>query len=105
MAKIYELCRWLTTHCCANALRVMALPFHPRQIASDGLGRLTPASIKSLQEQFREQGYLWLKELLDRDDVLAFRRRYFEAFQHTGLVQLDTDPAEGFYDGRMKTRT
>ena len=71
--------------------------------ASNRLGWLTPsdpaASIKSLQEQFREQGYLWLKGLLNRDDVLDFRRRYFQAFQPTGLVQCDTDPVEGFYDG------
>ncbi len=72
------------------------------------MGRLTPSdastSIKTLQEQFREQGYLWLKGLLDRDDVLAFRRRYFEAFRHTGMIRLDADPVKGIYDGANENK-
>ena len=53
--------------------------------------------MSALREQYREQGYLWLKGLLDRDDVLAFRRRYFSAFLPTGLLRADADPVEGFY--------
>ena len=60
--------------------------------APNRLGWLTPsdpaASIKSLREQFDEQGYLWLKGILDRDEVLDFRHRYFSAFKETGLVPL-----------------
>ena len=67
------------------------------------LGWLTPsdpaASISALREQFQEQGYLWLKGILDRDDVLDFRRRYFAAYRDTGLVRREIDPDEGIYDG------
>ena len=71
--------------------------------ASNRLGWLQPSdpksSIEALREQFCEQGYLWLKGLLERDQVLDFRRRYFAAFMATGLVRRDCDPVEGIYDG------
>ncbi len=76
--------------------------------APNRLGRLTATDsgrpIKALQEQFHEQGYLWLKGILDRDDVLDFRRRYFAAFADTGLVRCDIDPAEGIYDGANENK-
>ena len=65
------------------------------------LGALTPSDasqpVKKLWEQFQEQGYLWLKGLLDRQDVLDFRRRYFTAFVPTGLVAAGSDPLDGIY--------
>ncbi len=70
---------------------------------SQRLGRLVPsdpaASRDELWEQYRAQGYLWLKGILDRDQVLDFRRRYFAAFQETGLVASGKDPVEGIYSG------
>lgn len=53
--------------------------------------------IADLQEQFAQQGYLWLKGILNRDRVLAFRQRYFEALAHTGLLKSGSDPIEGRY--------
>ncbi|MDB5079146.1 MAG: Phytanoyl-CoA dioxygenase [Chloroflexi bacterium] len=67
----------------------------------DRLGWLVPSdptgSIEVLWEQYKSQGYLWLKGLLDREAVLAFRRFYFTAFQSTGLLKPGTDPVEGIY--------
>lgn len=67
------------------------------------LGWLTPsnpkASIESLRKQFDEQGYLWLQGILDRDKVLAFRERYFEAMRDSGLLRDGTDAVDGFYSG------
>jgi hypothetical protein len=69
----------------------------------DRLGELAPsdphAPIDSLREQYRSQGYLWLRGILDRDAVLAFRRRYFAAFQHTGLIADRSDLEDGIYGG------
>lgn len=71
--------------------------------APNRLGWLTAStlsqSMDSLRAQFHDQGYLWLKGILDRDEVLDFRRRYFSAFKETGLVRCDVDPGEGIYDG------
>ena len=65
------------------------------------LGWLIPSdpndAIETLQQQFTEQGYLWLKGLLNREDVLAFRRRYFEAMEGTGLIKNHTSIMDGMY--------
>lgn len=67
----------------------------------DRLGWLVPSDPRSplelLREQYTAQGYLWLKGLLDREAVLAFRRFYFEAFQTTGLIEPGSDPVEGLF--------
>ena len=67
------------------------------------LGSLVPSDpatpLQTLKEQYRAQGYLWLKGFLPRDEVLEFRRRFFTAFQETGLLKVDTDPTEGIFSG------
>ncbi len=67
------------------------------------LGWLQPsnpaAPIDALREQFTAEGVLWLRGILDRDAVLDFRRRYFSAFQHTGLLTPGSDPLDGIYAG------
>lgn len=72
------------------------------------LGWLTPTDpgepLARLREQFRSQGYLWLKGILPRDQILDFRRRYFTAFLETGLVHPDFDPREGIYSGGGEDR-
>jgi ectoine hydroxylase-related dioxygenase (phytanoyl-CoA dioxygenase family) len=64
---------------------------------------LTPSDptrpIAELREQYAAQGYLWLKGLLDRKTIFAFRKRFFRAFAETGLLMPGTDPAEGIYSG------
>jgi ectoine hydroxylase-related dioxygenase (phytanoyl-CoA dioxygenase family) len=73
------------------------------KMTADRLEWLTPsdpaASIESLREQFRAQGYLWLKRLLNRDAILNFRGRFFEAFHETGLLAKGTDVADGIFSG------
>lgn len=67
------------------------------------LGWLEPTDpalpITTLREQFRAQGYLWLKGILDRNAVLAFRHRFFGAFKETGLLAVGSDPVDGIYSG------
>ncbi len=70
----------------------------------DRLGRLEPTDPArprdALWEQYRAQGYLWLKGILNRAEVLAFRRRYFVAFVAAGLplIAPGTDAVAGVYD-------
>jgi ectoine hydroxylase-related dioxygenase (phytanoyl-CoA dioxygenase family) len=52
-----------------------------------------------LRKQYAAQGYLWLRGLLDRDEVLDFRRHYFAAFAQTGLLAAGSDPVDGIYAG------
>jgi ectoine hydroxylase-related dioxygenase (phytanoyl-CoA dioxygenase family) len=68
---------------------------------ADRLGWLTSSDAHQpparLWEQFQAQGYLWLRGILDRADVLDFRRRFFSAFARAGLLAPGTDPTEGIY--------
>lgn len=74
--------------------------------APDRLGWLTPSDPKrpmaELREQYDAQGYLWLRGLLPRGEVLDFRRRYFAAFAGTGLLAPGSDPVDGIYAGDGK---
>jgi ectoine hydroxylase-related dioxygenase (phytanoyl-CoA dioxygenase family) len=68
------------------------------------LGRLTPSDpsvpIADLRVQYAAQGYLWLKGFLDRDAVLALRRRYFEVMAEASLITPGSDPADGIFSGQ-----
>jgi ectoine hydroxylase-related dioxygenase (phytanoyl-CoA dioxygenase family) len=76
----------------------------PLSTEAHRLGRLAPTDHRQnrddLWEQYQAQGYLWLKGILDRDAVLAFRRRFFTAFIEAGLplIAAGTDPVAGIYD-------
>lgn len=67
------------------------------------LGWLVPSDpgqpMEVLREQYARQGYIWLRGLLDRDVVLAFRAHYFSAMAGTGLIAPGSDPAEGLFAG------
>jgi ectoine hydroxylase-related dioxygenase (phytanoyl-CoA dioxygenase family) len=71
--------------------------------APERLGWLTPSDpsrpIAELRAQYAAQGYLWLRGLIERDEVLEFRRRYFAAFAQTGLLAQGSDPVDGIYAG------
>ena len=76
--------------------------------APERLGALVPSDPATPQDalkaQYRAQGYLWLKGFFPRDEVLAFRRRFFVAFQPTGLLEFGTDPIDGIYSGTEDKR-
>ncbi len=80
-----------------------ALVSNGYQLPIDQLGRLVPtnpnASIDRLRAEYQLQGYLWLKGILNREKVLAFRAEVLRTFAATGLVQPGTDYAVGVYGG------
>lgn len=53
------------------------------EMTPERLGWLEPTdaslSPKQLWEQYRQQGYLWLKGFFERDAILAFRQYFFDA--------------------------
>jgi len=69
-------------------------PLEP-SLASDPLTRL--------QARYREQGYLWLRGMLPRAEVLEFRRHFFATLSDTGLLEPGSDPVEGFASGAALT--
>ncbi|KAG8679344.1 hypothetical protein FRC11_003840, partial [Ceratobasidium sp. 423] len=56
------------------------------------LGWLQPTdpkttSMDEMCERFIEDGYIWVKGLIPREDILAFRRQYFEFMAPTGVIK------------------
>ncbi len=67
------------------------------------LGPLEPSDptwpVSRLREQYQAQGYLWLKNVLGRQEVLNFREWYFEQFAATDLLAPGSKPIDGIYSG------
>lgn len=79
----------------SNDYALFAAPTH--------LGWLKPSdpaeALSVLRERYLADGYIWLKGFLDRDMVLDFRRRYFEAMIPAGLIAEGSDPMDGIFSG------
>lgn len=56
-------------------------------------------SLAALRARYADDGYLWLKNFLPRDEVIAFRGMFFSWFADTGLLKPGTDPREGISSG------
>lgn len=77
-------------------------------LANDGLlepsdiSLLVPSElstpIEDLRRRFSEDGYLWIKGLIPRDDVFRMREKYFEFLSPTGLLKPNTPTVSGIFD-------
>ncbi|GCE24008.1 phytanoyl-CoA dioxygenase family protein [Dictyobacter kobayashii] len=89
----------------STQMRALSLISNGYQLAQtpQRLGWLEPTDptlpIEQLRQRYRAAGYLWLKGILNRETVLTFRRRVFEAMQVSGLLAKDSDSEEGIYAG------
>ena len=80
----------------------------PKLLVNDGpldpeqVGMLRPSSptedLDVLRKRYEEDGYLFLKGLLPRADILAARASYFSAMAPTGVLEPGTDPVEGIFN-------
>jgi ectoine hydroxylase-related dioxygenase (phytanoyl-CoA dioxygenase family) len=68
------------------------------------LGRLTPTAadtpVKTLRDQYRDHGYLWLKGFLDPQEVTSFRAYVFKHLDDVGLIAPGSEPALGLSSGQ-----
>lgn len=75
----------------------------------DRLGWLEPTDpatpMSAIRKQYQAQGYVWLKGLIPRDEVLDFRHRFFAAHADSDLLAPGTDPADGIYSGKLTRRS
>ncbi|KAI4158682.1 MAG: hypothetical protein LQ342_007203 [Letrouitia transgressa] len=66
------------------------------------LGQLRPTPkdipLLEMQRRLKEDGYLFVKNLIPRDDVLRVRKEYFEHFSPTGILEPGTDPELGIFN-------
>ncbi|KAL8889377.1 MAG: hypothetical protein Q9192_006027 [Flavoplaca navasiana] len=54
--------------------------------------------LKEMRKTYHSDGYIWVKNLLPRDDVLAMREHYFSHLSPTGLLAPNTDPRDGIFN-------
>lgn len=77
----------------------LSLAAHGRTIPAERLGPLQstdPAiGIEAIRRRYEEDGYVWLKGLLPRPEVIDFRRWVFSRLAETGLLAPGHDLALG----------
>jgi phytanoyl-CoA hydroxylase len=54
--------------------------------------------LEELRRRYQEDGYLFLKGLLPREDVLKAREQYFKMLEPSGVLKPGTAPVEGIFD-------
>lgn len=69
----------------------------PEQVGA--LKQSTPdMPMEELQHRYNEDGYVFLKGLLPRQDVLRAREEYFRMLSPSGVLKPGTQPVEGIFD-------
>ncbi|RFU31751.1 hypothetical protein B7463_g4581, partial [Scytalidium lignicola] len=72
------------------------------RLEPEQITRLRPSypnePIEELRKRYNEDGYLFLKGLLPREDVLKARKAYFEFLEPSGVLKEGTKPIEGIFD-------
>ncbi|PLB43860.1 hypothetical protein P170DRAFT_514168 [Aspergillus steynii IBT 23096] len=71
-------------------------------LTSENAALLRPSDptlpIEELRQRYNQDGYLFLKQVLPRDDVLQTRRDYFEYLAPTGVLKDGSDPVDGIFN-------
>ncbi|GKZ39595.1 hypothetical protein AbraIFM66950_000698 [Aspergillus brasiliensis] len=71
-------------------------------LTSENAALLRPSDpnlpLDELRARFNADGYLFLKQVLPREDVLEARRQYFSYLAPTGVLQDGSDPVHGIFN-------
>ncbi len=82
--------------------KISAIRSNTGTIKEEQIGRLRPTSkdtpVSEMKKRFEEDGYLFVKNLIPRADVLKVRRAYFEHYEPTGILQPGTSPEDGIFN-------
>lgn len=54
--------------------------------------------VETLYERYKSDGYVLVKGLLPREDVLAAREEYFKSLESTGVLKPGTAPVQGIFN-------
>ena len=54
--------------------------------------------LEELRQRYDQDGYLFLKQVLPREDVLEMRHQYFNWLAPTGVLHEGTNPVEGVFN-------
>ena len=76
-------------------------------LTSENAALLRPSELslplEELRKRYDEDGYLFVKGLIPREDVLEARRKYFELVAPTGVLEEGSDPVEGRFNSKKST--
>lgn len=83
-----------------------ATPSQPKLFVNDGplenYSWLQPSQpdepLKELRRKYNEDGYIFLKGLIPREDVLTARRSYFDFMSPSGVLKPGTTSEQGIFD-------
>ena len=56
--------------------------------------------LEEMRRRFEEDGYIFVKGVMPREDVLDMREAYFSHLAHTGILKPGTSPRDGIFDDR-----
>ena len=69
---------------------------------SDSVGWMkeTPVDtpLEEMRRRFEEDGYVFVKNVMPREDVLDMRQAYFEHLEPTGILKPGTSPRDGIFN-------
>ncbi|KAJ5608995.1 hypothetical protein N7528_009562 [Penicillium herquei] len=72
------------------------------RVPTDRIGLLRPTvlstSIEEMRERLKEDGYLFVKGLIPREDVLDAREHYFGQYMQTSLLEPESSPRDGIFN-------
>lgn len=72
------------------------------KLPADQIARLKPTSLDTpldeVRRRYKEDGYVFLKGLIPREDVLKAREEYFSMLAPSGVLKPGTKPVEGIFD-------
>ncbi|KAI9726182.1 MAG: hypothetical protein M1828_001855 [Chrysothrix sp. TS-e1954] len=54
--------------------------------------------VKEIRHRFESDGYVWMKNVIPREDVLDMREHYFEHMSPTGILKPGTSPRDGIFN-------
>lgn len=55
-------------------------------------------SLEEMRRRFEEDGYIFVKNVMPREDVLDMRQAYFEHLAPTGILKPGSSPRDGIFD-------
>ncbi|KAL8988959.1 MAG: hypothetical protein Q9177_002053 [Variospora cf. flavescens] len=54
--------------------------------------------LDEMRQRYRKDGYIWIKDVIPREDVYDMREHYFSHFSHTGMLRPGTSPRDGIFN-------
>lgn len=80
--------------------KTLAVNDGPLTAENAGLLRASEPSLplEELRKRYDEDGYLFVKGLLPRADVLETRKQYFDMIEPTGVLEEGSNPVDGIFN-------